>query len=266
MYPEGVEMNYENVFPSGRQVFTASGITFATLAVMACLHWLGFEAGALMDWVVGIAGFWWLLGITTVPWNLYFAARGVQQEIVLSAQRGLDIEATDARFVGRTAHRSLGFALLLHLATAAGFAALAHFEVTSVGWIACGISLALTFVRPVVRLYAHIAATLRAIGRRVRYPRDDVRTALEKLEQHGALLQQLDREERDSWSYSVEGRISALQKDLERTRRALESQAERNAREHRNLERSADEAVQRLGEDAQFLGNVRELLRFVKEA
>ena len=259
-------MSDASVFPSSRQVFSATAVTIAALVVMAALHWLGIGAGNLIDWVVGIAGFWWLLGITTVPWNLYFAARAVQQEIVLSAQRGLDIEGSDARFVGRTARRSLWFALLLHAATASGFAVLAHLEVTSIGWTACAISVALTLARPVARMYVHIAATLRAIGRRVRYPRDDVRTVLETLELHADQLTTLDPDRRGSWAAEVDKRASRIEAQLEQLRAGLERLSEQNAKEHRKLARNAEETVARLGEDAQFLGHVRELLRFVKTA
>lgn len=39
-----------------------------------------------------------------------------------------------------------------------------------------------------------------------------------------------------------------------------------NADDHRRLSHEAEQATARLGEDSHFLGSVREIIRFVKEA
>lgn len=260
----------EPIYPTTRQFGAASLTTVLALGVMAVLRWLGVPAGDFVDWLVAVAGFWWLLGITTVPWNLYFGARAVQSEIVLSRKRGLEIERDDARFVGRTAKRSLVAALLLHAGSAAGFAALAATGLTSVGWIAAGAALALTVFRPTVRLYRHVAKSLHAIGRRVKYPRDDVQTVLDTLHDQERRLDRIERKLRvdldDAWAHAVEHRLEELRGDLTKGKRRIETLFESNEVAHRQLARDAERAAQKLGEDSAFLGNVREIIRFVKDA
>lgn len=261
---------YDGLYPSTRQVLGASLTTALALGVMATLRWLGIPAGELVDWLVAIAGFWWLLAITTVPWNLYFGARAVQADIVLSQKRGLVIEREDASFVGRTARRSLIVALILHAGSATGFAMLAMSGLTSVGWFAAAAAAALTLFRPAVRLYHHVAASLQAIGRRTRYPRDDVRTSLERLGDHDARVTALENALRqdldDSWAAAVERRLDQHHVELAAARRRLEVVVEANEAAHARIAREAERAAARLGEDSAFLGNVRDIIRFVKEA
>jgi len=260
----------EPIYPSSRHVFVAGVCSALALGVMGTLRWLGIPAGELVDWLVAIAGFWWLLAITIVPWNLYFGARQVQGEIVLSKKRGILVERDDAKFVQRTARRSLSAAIVLHLGSTVAFAAVAVSGLTTVGWFAAVAALALTLLRPAVRLYRHIAQALRAVGQRVKYPRDDVRTSLERLEEHSLRIDvietDLQRDLEDSWAYRVEGQLAAVRKEIVVVRQRLDALIEGNEQAHRKLARDAERAAQRLGEDSAFLGNVREIIRFVKDA
>lgn len=258
------------IYPTTKQILFAGSGTGLALVVMAVLRWLGLPAGELVDWLVAIAGFWWLLGVTTVPWNLYFGARAVQGEIVLSRKRGLTIELADATFVGRTARRSLGVAIVLHLVSAVGFAALAWSGLTAVGWFAAAAAVLLTLFRPAVRLYRHVATTLWAIGKRARYPRDDVREARESLERHAARLSAVERalslKVADSWASDIEQRLARGAQDRHALGIQLEAAVDANETAHRRLARDAERIGERLGEDSAFLGNVREIIRFVKDA
>lgn len=263
-------MRFDSIGPSPRQVGLAVLTTVLALGVMAALKWMGVPAGDFLDWLVAVAGFWWLLGITTVPWNLYFGARAVQSEMVLSRKRGLLIERDDAKFVGKTARRSLAAALLLHGASALGFGALALSGVSPVGWLAAAAAVGLTVFRPIVRLYQHVARALGAIGQRTKYPRDDVQTVLEKLasleHRMDAAGETLRVDLEGSWAHAVERRLEGTRADLTRTHRHLEVALEKNEAAHRKLARDAERAAERLGEDSAFLGNVREIIRFVKDA
>ena len=72
-------------------VFVAPGVALTVLAllVFVLLHLLQAPAGRLIDWLVGIASFWWLLVIVTVPWNIHFEARQVLVDAADSAEPGI---------------------------------------------------------------------------------------------------------------------------------------------------------------------------------
>lgn len=55
----------------GGFVFIAFMLTVVVLLVFGLLQWLEVPTGQMIDWVVGIASFWWLLVIVTLPWDIY---------------------------------------------------------------------------------------------------------------------------------------------------------------------------------------------------
>ena len=260
----------EPIHPSTKAVTLSIFASAAVLGTYVLLRFLEIPAGEVVDWLVAVAGFWWLLGIVTIPWNIHFAARRVAYEIETSRRRDLLIERSDRAYVRQAARRSLAIAVLLHGLSAIAFAALAWFGLSVVGWFASGAALALTLFRPSVRLCRHVIARLGEIGRRARYPRDDVRTVLEKIGRHETRLDDLafalDVSEPASWATRIEERLERLDQRVEAVRVVHEMHEQRNDDEHRRLSRAAEQAVERLGEDSQFLGNVREIIRFVKDA
>ena len=164
-----VELNmHSSPFPSSSALGVAGFLSLCALLVHGLLIWMGTPVGTFLDWVLGIAGFWWLLGVVTVPWNMYFGAREVRNELIESESRGITTSSLDLKTVNTIATRAIVFALVIHVATAAGFAALSVFNITALGWAGCGIALALTAARPLGRFYAYTMALLARTSQRVR--------------------------------------------------------------------------------------------------
>ena len=61
----------------GSFVGSALGLSLGVVLVFGLLRWLGMPTGELLDWVIGLASFWWLLVVVTIPWNIHFGARRV---------------------------------------------------------------------------------------------------------------------------------------------------------------------------------------------
>jgi hypothetical protein len=267
---EEVRMNDEAIYPTTRSVVFALVITFTVLVVYGSLRWLDIPAGNLVDWGVAIAGFWWLLGIVTIPWNLYFGARRVKQELAESARRGIEVQSSDVAYVEQTSRRALAIAVALHGISAIGFGGLALSGLTPVGWFAAAAAVGLTLFRPAARLYRHVITTLGAIHGRVRYPRDDVMTVLRRLDDLAfrteRLEADLDADEPMSWAHGVVASASQLELRIEELRAEHVAHVQTNADAHKRLSREAQRAAEQVAEDSEFLGNVREIIRFVKRA
>src|ERR1700730_3202150 len=75
-----------------------------------------------------IIGLSWLVVLTTVPWNLFFAARRAAQEMAVSRERGIVVRLGYDEEVGRISRQMLWFALGAHLGTALAAAAIAFFS------------------------------------------------------------------------------------------------------------------------------------------
>lgn len=247
---------------------TFSSITLLVLLVFAVLKWLDIPAGQLIDWVLGVAMFGWLLAITTIPWNLYFSAREAVNEAASSRERGIAINEKDVAYASQLATNFLRLSVALHLLSAAALYALAYYQITPLGSLAALASLLLTFLRPLHKLYEHIARRLASILHQVKYPREDVVLALGRIDDAEQQLRELkamlDTAESGSWAAQLEGKHEEQQRKLQQLHLTLDEALLQNAKEHERLARKTEQDIAKLSEDAQFLNQVRDLVRFIK--
>ncbi len=247
-----------------------ASITLLVLVTFAGLKLLNIEAGRLVDWVIGVAICWWLVGVVVIPWNTHFAAREVLEEARISREKGIPVREESVRYAGRLSKRFFWLAIFLHLATALGLYLLAYYEVTVLGYLAAVAALGLTFLRPLQRAYEHLSYKLRSMSEQIRYPREDVaelRNRVTQLETEVKQLQHaMDAAGPDTWAHGQEAAIARLQGQWERTDGQLEALTQLNRKEHETLARQSAAEIAKLSEDAQFLNQVRELIRFFKSA
>lgn len=253
------------------QLFSTSfGLGLLVLLTFALLQWFEISAGQFLDWAIGVASFWWLLVVVTVPWNVHFEAKAVLTEAAESQQQDIAVEPEKVTYVRRLVKWSLVVAIALHLISAAGLYALAAFGITIVGYVGSGAALLLTALRPTIRFYEYLAARLRAIRQEFRYPRQDIlelRDRFHILEsQVGDLSERLNPNDPTSWIATQTRYWESTRQDLARLRASLEQLEARNHSEHERLEREAQHAIAQLNEDSQFLDRVREIIRFFKSA
>ncbi|MBF9222398.1 hypothetical protein [Hymenobacter ruricola] len=245
-------------------------LAIGALVVFFGLHWLHVPVGSLVDWLIGVGIVWWLATVTTLPWNAHFAALGVVQEAQASREKGIAVNEEHVAYARRIAARFRTLAVGLHVLTAAVLAGLAYFHVTALGYPAAVAALALTFARPAARAYEHLAERLRLMQHQVHYPREDVlelRTRVSELEtQLHTVLATLDATETDSWAHALAQQQATDQRHFDRLDSRLEELTRQNARDHEALARQTSQEIAKLSEDARFLNQVRELIRFVKTA
>ncbi|MDX2271285.1 MAG: hypothetical protein NW237_04965 [Cyanobacteriota bacterium] len=249
-------------------------LTIITLIVFGLLHWLDVPAGQLADWALGLASFWWLLVIVTVPWNIYFQAKEVLAEAQLSLENRIAVDTQQLSYVRQTQKGSLRLAIVLHIVSAVVLYGLAATGVSSVGYISGGLALLLTALRPTVRAYEYVALRLQTVQQQVNYPREDV---VELRQRVVHLENRLDLGNYDSWASEQQRQQSFLQEQQQElkieTRRELAElgvQVQRlqasNQEEHRQLAQEARQAIAQISADGQFLEHVREIIRFFKSA
>ncbi|MGA0201243.1 MAG: hypothetical protein ACO3NK_19380, partial [Prochlorotrichaceae cyanobacterium] len=111
------------------------GIGLTALLVIVILHWLQIPAGSLLDWFVGIASFYWLLAIVTIPWNIFFAAQEVLTEAQISREQGITMSEPQLQFAQRVKRWGLGVAISLHILSALGLYLLATSGISPVGYV-----------------------------------------------------------------------------------------------------------------------------------
>jgi len=255
----------------------AVGLAVLVLLVFGILNWLDVPSGRFIDWMIGLASFWWLLVIVTVPWNIYFSAKQVLDDAKISQKQNLKIQTDQLHYVRKVARRSLWIAISLHLLSTIGLYGLAVAGISQIGYISSVATLLFTGLRPAIVFYQYLAQQLQAINREFKYPRDDVLKSLQQLEtlkdelkmltdRVEALEHNLDDTYPDSWAAQQNAYARTLDQvltDLSTEHRQLVVQ---NQTEHRQLRAEARDAIAQLSEDGQFLEHVREIIRFVKTA
>ncbi len=101
----------------GRYISFSIGLGILVLITGGIVQWLNISAGSLIDWLIGIASFWWLLVIVTIPWNIYFDARETLTEAKVSKEKGLEVAQQQLNYAQKVARWSIFGAITQCLAS-----------------------------------------------------------------------------------------------------------------------------------------------------
>ena len=145
-------------------------ISLGILAVIigGIVQWLNISAGSLIDWIIGIGSFWWLLVIVTIPWNVYFNACETLTEAQVSQEKGLEFDRQPLNYVRKVARWSIVGAIALHLVSAVVLYSLAATGISNLGYVSSGLTLLLTIFRPSIRGYQYLNVRLSTIKKEVK--------------------------------------------------------------------------------------------------
>lgn len=131
---------------------------------------------------LGVLCLLWLILLLTVPWNLYFQAHALIQEIRTSRHRGIDVPAEREPEVRRIAARMRWFAIGSHLVSAGIVALITYLSGDAIGYYLAGLYLVSTFFRPAGAYFSYLRERLTTMLQDVKHPRDDVIETLRRLD------------------------------------------------------------------------------------
>jgi len=245
-------------------------ISVILIGLYVTLNMLNIPAGTMIDWVVGIVAFWWLTGITTLPWNMYFTAKDLLDEAKISERKGITIDQEDIDYAKKKSGLFLRIAVVLHVVSAVALYLLAFFGVSSIGYFAAILAVVLTFVRPSHRLYEYMITRLRNMHTKILYPRDDVQELrteiLVQKKRIDELVALLDQKEEDSWASQTLRELKKTTAQTKKLELELEQLSIANEKAHADLSTKTQQEIAKLSEDAQFLNQAREVIKFFKNA
>lgn len=151
--------------------WTAGVLTLVAVGIAALTH---VSAQTVVRVAIGAVSFYWLLIITTVPWNLHFRARQVRHEIGDSRARGIRVEESRDAEVRALERRLLRFAVAGHVVSAAVTATVTFFSGHVLGYWIAGFFLLSTLFRPAGAYFAYLRARIATLLKETKFPRDDV--------------------------------------------------------------------------------------------
>lgn len=223
----------------------------------------------------------WLVVLTTVPWNLYFAARRTAQEIDVSRERGIAVRPAYDQEAARIARQMLRFALGGHLGTAVAAAAIALLSGKAVGYYIAGIALLSTAFRPAAAYFGHLRERIKVLTRESTHPRDDVATLLDKADTMEQAADELRLQLRDSNEdlrrtesaltdaiaharQLLGGDLNRLQDVQAADRAAARSRAEDLERQIGQMVRRIETTLDGISDHQELLAGLRALVRMVR--
>jgi len=223
----------------------------------------------------------WLVVLTTVPWNLYFAARRTALQIAVSRERGITVQPGYDQEAARISRQMLRFALGAHLGTALAAAAIAWLTGNKAGYYIAAIFLLSTAFRPAAAYFGHLRERIRVLSRESTHPRDDVATLLRRMGTMEKAADELRRQLRTA-NTDLRRTESALTDGIAHARQVLADDlnrlqdvqaADRAAARSRDedLERQIDQLVRRIeatldgiSDHQELLAGLRALVRMVR--
>ena len=240
------------------------------LAGFGITQWLHLPFGNFIDWVIGASIFVWLIIIVTVPWNVYFQSKAVLDQVIISRDKGINVDEKQLPYVRSRAQRSLGLALGLHIISAIALYVLAATGVGTIGYVGAIAALMLTVLRPAISAYEYISQRLRLISQQIDYPREDVMELRQRFTNLEESVRQLTEQINTDNPYSLASKYEQFtdetRKDLSRLGANIEDLRATNDRDHERLMRESRQAIAQLSTDSQFLEHVSEIIRFFKSA
>ena len=257
-------------FNFGNFLLYSFALIVLTLVVFGAFKFLQIPAGQLIDWLIGLISFWWLLVVVTVPWNICFQAKETLVEAANSRERGIAVKETQINYVRKVSRYSLIVAIALHIVSAIVLFILAVTGISPIGYITSAAALLLTALRPGVRAYEYLWARLAAIRGQILHPREDVLelrrrfVAVENQLKH--LSEELDENREYSWAKNKTKTIQEIQNKISDMKMVLENLKEQNEKDHQRISRETQSAVAQLTADSEFLDHIREIIRFFKTA
>lgn len=203
----------------------------------------------------------WLVLLLTVPWNLYFQARGLQEEIRAAKERGLHLPlpAESREEAGRIAARMKLAAIGAHVLSAVLIAAITYFSGAEIGYYFAAFYLASTSFRPAGAWFAHLRRRLDAMRREVRFPRDDILALKERVNFLEMRAQNLraTTEQLHSADLATEERLADLSVTTARSARELDRRLDA-------LGRQFEDTVAQLTDNREVIAGIKAFLRLLR--
>lgn len=202
--------------------------------------------------LVGLCCLVWLVVIVVLPWNTFFQARHLLNEIAKSRERGVAVPEVQEHKAQAVARRMLRISIGLHLGSALVVGVGSFIYGERVGYVFAGLFLLSTLFRPAVEYHRYLRQLLSDALVEIRYPRDDVlqlvaevKGLVQTVEQHREELRELSKED------------SALRRDME-------TRTDEARRKLDGVARRFDETIDRLTDNQEIISGIKAFLRLVQ--
>jgi hypothetical protein len=227
--------------------------TLLTLAVVWGILQLNVPVETLLMWGIAAACLVWLVGLVTIPWNLYFRAHYVLAELQATAATGETVDPARMVEVRAIARKTLAMSIVAHLASALVISVIAHLAGRVEGFYFAGFYLLSTLFRPGFEYFRHLHRRLGRVLDEVTQPYLSLRSLSDKVTSLAAELR-FQREDRDR----LVARVEQLQA-------GLSTRADEHEKKLAAVARHFEETVDRLTDNREVIAGLKAFLRLVRD-
>lgn len=257
------------------------GLAVLTGIVALIASFVRIPGRTVLDVGLGAVSLYWLLIITTVPWNLFFRARRVRHEIGVSRERGIAVPDGREGEVRRWERRLLRLALAGHAVTAAVVAGLTYASGHVLGYYFAAFYLLSCAIRPVGAYLGYVKAQIAGLLKETTHPRDDVLELTTRLTTlsaevealHTAMHEGQERAFRElddvrdglrAADLRLREDVRLARESVDADRAGLRARVEEVERHVATVARHFDQAVDGLTDQRELLGGIRAFVRLVR--
>jgi hypothetical protein len=259
--------------------FWAAALTAAVVAIVGVFAKV--PGRTLLDVGLGAVSLYWLLIITTVPWNLYFRTRIVRHEIGVSRTRGITVRAEHEAEVRRLERLLLWLAVGGHVASAVVVAVVTYVSGHVLGYYFAAFYLLSCAFRPAAAYLGYVASRIASLLKETKYPREDLidlttrlttlSAEVEALRDATGSAQERAFRELDGVREDLRGSSARLREDVRLARESAEGEREAARERVATVERRVagvarhfDAAVDGLTDQQELLSGIRAFVRLVR--
>lgn len=203
--------------------------------------------------LIGLCCLVWLVVIVVLPWNTYFQARHLLNEIARSRERGVEVAPAQEQKADAVARRMLRISIGLHLGSALVVFAGSYVYGDRTGYVFAALFLLSTLFRPAVEYHRYLRRLLSDALVEIRYPRDDVMQLVSEVKTLVATVEQ----------HRVE--LAGLVKEDGRLRSEMEARTDDARRRLDAVARRFKETIDRLTDNQEIISGIKAFLRLVQK-
>lgn len=238
------------------------GILVAILAAVGAalaVYLLDMPAATLLSVGAGALCLLWLVALLTWPWNTYFQARALIQEIRTSRMRGIEVPVDREAEARRIAGRMRWVAIGAHLVSAVVLAIVTWLAGAELGYWFAAFYLLSTFFRPAAAYFGYLRERMRTMLREVRYPRDDLRDLLDTVGQLTARADALEERADDAATARRDASAHVAELESRTTERIAAAERTQVA-----MARQFEHSLSRLTDNHEVMAGLKAFLRLVR--
>ncbi|MEM3342413.1 MAG: hypothetical protein QW728_06935 [Thermoplasmata archaeon] len=229
------------------------------------MSWYTPIVSHIVDIIMFVISLIWFIIIIKYPWDAFFRAKGVLDEMERSKKENIAVDKDDEAFVKRKYKQLLFISLFLHFISAIAVTCVAYFLDLVIGYPFAIFYTVSACFRPLSRFYDYLMSRFYTIEENVKYPLKNVESFQNRTEK---LFAEFSKKVEEAIAKKTE-EINKLNADLEKLRAESASQNNRVIERYDEKFRLINDRLKNITEEIAYnqdvIKGIKAFVKMVKE-